>query len=99
MEKLNYLQQFVSFEQDCHLSIYTIPSFYYRLGQPLPCPVRPPLNLQPIETCPLPEYNDEPPPPYIDETRQEVILQYKYTSILFKIGEKKFLMLVNLLCN
>lgn len=65
----------------------------------LPSPIRPPLNLQPLETCLLPEYSvvdrpsrlqmqQPPPPPYIDETRQEVILQYKNTSILFKIGEK-----------
>lgn len=57
----------------------------------LSCPIRPPLNLQPIPSMlqfVQPEYNDEPPPPYTDETRQEIILQYKNTSILFKIGEK-----------
>lgn len=57
----------------------------------LPCPVRPPLDLQPIPTCPLPEYTtlSPPPPPYTDdEERPEIILQYKNTSILFKIGEK-----------
>lgn len=40
----------------------------------LPYPIRPPLNLQPIPSSAmlqfvLPEYNDEPPPPYTDETR------------------------------
>jgi hypothetical protein len=55
----------------------------------LPCPVRLPLNLQPIPSCPLPEYTETPPPPYTDdEERPEIILQYKNTSILFKIGEK-----------
>ena len=61
----------------------------------LPRPRREPLNLQPIETCELPEYYppsqslEPPPPPYTEyQELQQVILQIGNSAILFNIGEK-----------